>query len=1525
MSLYSSILYDHLGPLLAELNRKGVSVTPSKHIELLRVLDKFRDRITAENLLDYIGPVLIKNEEQRKILEEVYRKFAPGLVDPKIEDDKNETDEKKKKDEPDEDKRPWHERHRIALSIAVTAGAILIVWWIIQLSLFKMHEANALFEADYSSNFSEPVFFNARGSVKDPDDARHLTFTWDFGDGTSSKEGSEVSHVYTVCGTYKVKLHIASNSATVKVRKAITEHLIVRRAALTIRSSNRRTFTIGDEGKFNLNYDSLHPPSNRCAWYVNDEKIAENTFDLSYFFNTEGLQRIQFVADSTESCTPFEATLDVNVKAPVTEKLANLSVVTVQQGTPFAPSRVMTRAAFWGVLLIGSIPVVLLLAMVYLKAQRDKKAKAITDRFRRRTPPYDIAFKNHDILIDDEKLLIELANNFKRRNEGDSVRINMSKTIATTVRMEGVPHIVWSKNTKPIEYLFLIDSSAPKNQQIRLFEYLLKRIQQNDVVIHKFYFTTRTDIFFNPEFPEGVHISRLYDLYPEHVLVILGNGNPFMDSQYPVPDETKIQPFRKWAQWAICTPVPFTDWGQRERGIQKKDIMLLPSDLSGMLLLFQAFDSDPATYEKRLQDIAIAPLHRETLRQIPQLEKYLDDDFLFQWICAIAVYPRIQWDVLISIGDAISKSYERADINYTTLLKISRIPWMQQGSFPDGLRLALLKRLEPRHEKTARETMLRLMDEVAGTLSPDSIAFGEVSMQQMTDKFLLYAQNKDGSPATYQQSYDEFSLLWESGKIMDFSLRRYLKKDPSSKADWSTLIENNLEGTATGKPIDHHLSRVTRVTPAKLSFAAIASAIAILLVSAIFIFNGSISRTSWGKKFYSTSHDVPVTFNLKFNDCYDSLRMAEDSTRYVFWLPGNEKYVLTAQKPTFTMNLNYALLRDSVRWTMISNTHEYTRLPQPLDIRKPDISFSMTGCPAPPCNTWVPLSAQAQQAFISKISGAYFSAESILNPDEDYFAPAYFDRHGNITIEEEVAYKIVDRIYQCQQDKNMYRVIAEDLLDRVRTYDVLYMNTTSRDIAFGESGPSFESIAMALRDRATPDYGKSIRWVISGTDFIDGAAKDLQALNGIWENNSGDDILLDISDGILNLNHDKHPIQGILKSESSDPFRMYKILVNSTSGKSRTRYYVAVRAFPERDAANDYKQELDRQKYNANVLFDPVDQSYNVCIFRTYNKGEADEEATQIRRNTEFSNAYVVDIQSVDSRSYLLVCRLPDDKLFTDARLHTESELLDSIGTLYLMKYSPHVQSATEPAVTTEILYQDDGYTLKRFDITDQEMKSTLFVSTMDPRLWEAEIAGLEDASGYGVVPYDLPGTSAGEPSVILGSAFVKSFRPLVPKGFLKINGNEISAMEGNGYNGIVGTAEGKLDLDDIAIKDLTELDGGFQSGPVLVRNGSNAYRQSRNSNVTDTRAFVGINKQGQIIAAITDGPVSLAELSRFLSTTNIRELRCLQAINLAGGGSETMVVRTSSAKQDFFMGSYNAEHSALLVFKPKRLKAMAN
>lgn len=70
------LIYDWLQPLLQRLREKGLPVSPDTHLQVLKVFQLCGERITdGESLFHYLSPVLAKNGEQVRLLQQVLQEF----------------------------------------------------------------------------------------------------------------------------------------------------------------------------------------------------------------------------------------------------------------------------------------------------------------------------------------------------------------------------------------------------------------------------------------------------------------------------------------------------------------------------------------------------------------------------------------------------------------------------------------------------------------------------------------------------------------------------------------------------------------------------------------------------------------------------------------------------------------------------------------------------------------------------------------------------------------------------------------------------------------------------------------------------------------------------------------------------------------------------------------------------------------------------------------------------------------------------------------------------------------------------------------------------------------------------------------------------------------------------------------------------------------------------------------------------------------------------------------------------------
>jgi hypothetical protein len=145
-------------------------------------------------------------------------------------------------------------------------------------------------------------------------------------------------------------------------------------------------------------------------------------------------------------------------------------------------------------------------------------------------------------------------------------------------------------------------------------------------------------------------------------------------------------------------------------------------------------------------------------------------------ICSLAVYPRLDWNITLALFAAILKRNPDAahaiKLDYDTLLKISRIPWLNRGHLDESLRLQLFDFLKPGTEIIARETIVGLLKEINPFVQRGSAAAKELQVQLTINSFFLYAHD----PQQYKEYADvknEFLDQWKN--LEEWALKERVK------------------------------------------------------------------------------------------------------------------------------------------------------------------------------------------------------------------------------------------------------------------------------------------------------------------------------------------------------------------------------------------------------------------------------------------------------------------------------------------------------------------------------------------------------------------------------------------------------------------------------------------------------------------------------------------------------------------------------------------------------------------------------
>lgn len=847
--------------LVVKLRQQGFVIRPEDYIELLKVVETFGgegedERIEAAHLCPLIATSPEEQERFYKVFAEYKREpVIPPLPSPII---RNRLDKII----------GWISKNRMWILIPLTLAIALIALRLLTAKSLLNTTGNVVY---YKANIKDTTLRVGDSITLDatpilPSSVVNDTaiqFHWNTGDGFSVGK-STATTVLTKEGTTTFQLKLRSDKYNIYDSiKSIT--LSVCPAAPQVQFEGLQdNYSIGDELR-------LHPIIQgafyRVGWKVNDSLVQPATdLSLRYRFGAIGEYEVEFFGLLSS---------DDNENSPcIHHRRFDKIVITDNQYTMLSSNRgkklntssdVSLKPALYWLLLLPAL-LIGLGTWLWRKRKRKEANKNKGDTTPQKTdgrkPPYETPFENKDLkLTEPESRFRQVYQSFRQKAEDELTAFNVPESIRQTIRTGGLPELVFTHKLRYTDYLVLIDGTIAKSMQVRLFDYLVNRFNEEAINVERFYYTGKFEKIYNEDAPDGYSLKRLSELYKTHTLIIMGKAHQVVYDAYPVLDKQLSDTLLEWEYKAILTPIPYKDWGEKE-GLLAEKFILLPADLDGQLRLIQAIREKNLDHKKYLSSFAS---FYETefcdFSRIGDLKDYLQDDVLVQWLCATAVYHNLRWEVLIEMGKAICTQHGQPEkMNFTALLKLARIKWMNDGSFPAALRLELLKELTPENEAIARETLLQMLQYADTYFGQDHFFQEEKELQQVTSRFLLYAYDPVRF-STYASSQEVFKTLWDEGKLWDAPQKNYLE-NPLDR--WSTLLK--WKGASTGVNRFFELKNFENRRAVKRTVVAntVVASLLVILLGVLYLLKDRLPPNSF--LINSVQHNANLFVQVVYND-----------------------------------------------------------------------------------------------------------------------------------------------------------------------------------------------------------------------------------------------------------------------------------------------------------------------------------------------------------------------------------------------------------------------------------------------------------------------------------------------------------------------------------------------------------------------------------------------------------------------------------------------------------------------------------
>lgn len=414
-----------------------------------------------------------------------------------------------------------------------------------------------------------------------------------------------------------------------------------------------------------------------------------------------------------------------------------------------------------------------------------KRRKLIAEHQPNSKPPYAWNIRTEgeqEVAFGDQ--YHNLLNMLRRRESGESWRLDMPETIRATIRKGGMPEFRYARHTRPAEYLLLLDTHSARDHRTQLFNQLYKNFRTQEVIVERYFYDGDPRLCWNETHPGGLTLRELQYNYPHSRLLLVGNNYQLLNPQTGrLAKWTNL--FTTWSDRAVLSPQPIHGWGRRERALGEQ-FYVLPAALSGLREAIERFDTD----DRKETDITprnFPDAHYEPIELIDNdLIKTLQTAYgnsgqatsLLTWIAACAVYPELHWDLTLYLGQLLSTE-ENTLLSAEYIAQICRLPWFTEGKIPDDARKVLLTWIEEQHP----DTLLRIREGLHNLLkdnppSDDSAAYDDYALNMALNEW-QFTKDKRRRKALEK----EVAARLAAGQTADFTVVKVLDR-PRSPLDF---------------------------------------------------------------------------------------------------------------------------------------------------------------------------------------------------------------------------------------------------------------------------------------------------------------------------------------------------------------------------------------------------------------------------------------------------------------------------------------------------------------------------------------------------------------------------------------------------------------------------------------------------------------------------------------------------------------------------------------------------------------------
>lgn len=382
-------------------------------------------------------------------------------------------------------------------------------------------------------------------------------------------------------------------------------------------------------------------------------------------------------------------------------------------------------------------PAVLALALAALARTTRFRLWLALRQERRRKPPFTTRVLCHAPPLHVYTRSFErTAEAMRQRVAGEERDLDVPGTVDATIRAAGFPTLRLRRRKSVPDYLFLIERRSPEDHLAMWWRNVARSLRASGVGLSIYYYSGGLARCV----PEGKNTSvstrDLLDTSGRDFVFVVGRAGELLN---PYTGELRawiVSSLVRRDHRALLTPRARFEWGPAEGKVGAE----MPVYSARLPRLATAVAPSPAVAGDLVEPEEmprIPPAYFEQEEsdaegEPPALSLFLDDE-VFHWLCACAVYPRLEWELTLHLGTVVDPSGQI--FAERKLLQLLRIDWFREGRIPHAWRAWLVKSLNPQLRDEVRRFLLRSLE--SNPAPKDSFAAGERRLQIAAQRYWL--------------------------------------------------------------------------------------------------------------------------------------------------------------------------------------------------------------------------------------------------------------------------------------------------------------------------------------------------------------------------------------------------------------------------------------------------------------------------------------------------------------------------------------------------------------------------------------------------------------------------------------------------------------------------------------------------------------------------------------------------------------------------------------------------------------------